>query len=804
MNEIVRANLRFHGRRYVATGVAVMIATAFVIAALSLGNGAGAAARSMFADSYAGAAVVVTAADDDTLDPEIVSDIDAVPGVESAAASVVGYLEMNFDGVTVGGAVSALPDNFGLQDYSQGRAPENNNEIAISAQTAKALRAGVGDTLRADSRALSIVGIFGSDKSASFVHSSGSARMAPGALTSDQSWVTNILVASTEGSSVDEAQQSALAEEVQSALGSKYVVKTVDDVVEEGLAAITSSTTQMNTMLMIFPLIAVAVAVIVISTTFQVVVQQRQREMALLRCLGAGSGQVRNLVLGEAFIVGAIGSFLGVIAGTFLSAWGLTATGLVPTYGAALAAIGVPAMIVVFILGVLVTVIAGAKPALRSGKIAPIAALQESGAAVTARTSGWWVRLIVGGMLTLLSGLAMLFAAARQSEAGLLLAMLFGFICLISAIIFLSAVFPWLVRLVASPWRSMLARMAAGNSARNPGRTAATGTSIVIGVTLITMMMVGATSIRATMDTNLDKSMPVDVEISADQGALSTSQIEALEKLGGLKESAVVQGYDNATLGGESVKVLDGAAYAQVPRTAITVPGAGEAFVGWAFSNGTSYQLCNGDKCTEVTAVAKPWVGNDVFVSPETLGELGTPSDMAFVAQMSNTKDVQVLGADIQRIGNDLEVSGAAPMRAQFDTIINIILLVVVSLLGVSVLVALVGVSNTLSLSVAERTRENGLLRALGMSRGQVSRMLTLEAIFIAVTGALTGIVLGTFFGVSGMYALPLGTDSTIIAIPWWQLAVVIAVAILAAVLASWLPGRRAARTSPVEALATE
>lgn len=143
-------------------------------------------------------------------------------------------------------------------------------------------------------------------------------------------------------------------------------------------------------------------------------------------------------------------------------------------------------------------------------------------------------------------------------------------------------------------------------------------------------------------------------------------------------------------------------------------------------------------------------------------------------------------------------------MRAQFDMIINIILLVVVSLLGVSVLVALVGVSNTLSLSVAERTRENGLLRALGMSRGQVSRMLTLEAIFIAVTGALMGIILGTFFGVSGMYALPLGTDSTIIAIPWWQLAVVIAVAILAAVLASWLPGRRAARTSPVEALATE
>jgi putative ABC transport system permease protein len=160
--------------------------------------------------------------------------------------------------------------------------------------------------------------------------------------------------------------------------------------------------------------------------------------------------------------------------------------------------------------------------------------------------------------------------------------------------------------------------------------------------------------------------------------------------------------------------------------------------------------------------------------------------------------------SDILSINQDLDVSGAAAERALYTQIINTVLAVVIGLLAVSVLVALVGVANTLSLSVAERTRENGLLRALGFTKKQMQRMLAAESLYIALSGAIVGLGLGILFGWVGVLAMPLEVSHTIIVIPWIQIIGVIAVAIVSALLAAWWPGRKAARTSPVEALATE
>ena len=139
-----------------------------------------------------------------------------------------------------------------------------------------------------------------------------------------------------------------------------------------------------------------------------------------------------------------------------------------------------------------------------------------------------------------------------------------------------------------------------------------------------------------------------------------------------------------------------------------------------------------------------------------------------------------------------------------YTSAIDTVLQVVVGLLGVSVLVSLVGVANTLSLSVAERTRENGLLRALGLTKRQMKRMLTTEAALIGLSGALVGVALGLVFGWVGVHALPLELTRTLYVVPVWQILGVVAVAVGASVVASWWPGRRAARTSPVEALASE
>ena len=167
----------------------------------------------------------------------------------------------------------------------------------------------------------------------------------------------------------------------------------------------------------------------------------------------------------------------------------------------------------------------------------------------------------------------------------------------------------------------------------------------------------------------------------------------------------------------------------------------------------------------------------------------------------ASATDVQ---KNLTKIDTGLSVGGSAIEREMYTRIINQMLLIVVGLLGVSVLVALVGVANTLSLSVAERTRENGLLRALGLTKRQMKSMLALEALFISVTGALIGTACGIFFGAIGILALPLEGITVFITIPWMQILAVVMIAILAALVASWLPGRRAAKVSPSVALATE
>lgn len=877
MKGIVRANMRFHGRRYVATGIAVAIATAFIVIAMSFGNAAGSAARNMVGEQYAGAAAVVAGKDGSVseelwnqvynpsqqegaadqaqsqdqkdqpqsqaeaapqdvpegsnadllalLDP-MVKTIQQVPGVQAAAPVFTGYAGLVAGGTNYQGSISTpMPQPFVQPVFSQGGMPQSDTDIALDASTARALDVTIGGKIVVDKidgsghgPELTVTGIYGKDSGNSFVTmATSSALMTEQGLSQNAPYlaVQQILIAG-DSLNPSEAQQQELASAVTNALSDqRFEVKTVDTALDEAFAQINTSTASMNTMMMIFPMIALIVAIIVITTTFQVIVQQRQRELALLRCLGASSKQVKRLIVGESFTVGWISSLIGVAGGAVLASWAVFALGLSASFAAGFGMIGAPTMVVVFILGTVITVIAGMRPAARVAKTSPLEALHPAAEVKAKLTGGWWARFVGGLVATVVFAALMVLGIKLGETRGFMVAMGAGFFCLISAIIFLSAVFPYIVTAFASPFRGMLTRMAAGNSRRNPGRTSSTGVAVIIGVTLVVMMITGAGSLRATMNANLDQKMPVDlVAVQSGDAGIPADKVEAIGSLDGVAKYVPLHGISKEsqaapTLQERPVTVIEADPLNTVVRSGLTAPAADEVMVSpdLGYDQGETLKLCVSGTCSDYKANLNSAVMDvdHVAVSEQTLAKLMPDAPVLEVAmQLSHTGDAQVIASDIGRIDSSLQLEGAAQLRALFDTIVNVMLSVVVALLGVSVLVALVGVSNTLSLSVAERTRENGLLRALGMTKRQVSRMLTQEALFISVTAAVIGTIMGFGFGVAGVYALPLGLNSVTIYASWWQILLVIAVAVIAAILASWVPGRKAARTSPVEALATE
>ena len=234
----------------------------------------------------------------------------------------------------------------------------------------------------------------------------------------------------------------------------------------------------------------------------------------------------------------------------------------------------------------------------------------------------------------------------------------------------------------------------------------------------------------------------------------------------------------------------------------------GEVLVpAWLVTAATEGSVCVEDTCADVTLIpSEGTAGDDRFVvTPATATNMGVELAPTQVwMQLEDPGQYADVISQIQESGSDLQIEGAVALRSAIDQIVNILVMVVVGLLAVSVLVALVGITNTLSLSVAERSRENGLLRALGMTRKQVRSMLSWEALLIAVTSTLLGLLAGAYFGAVGFMSLPTGVSESVLAVPWVQWLIIVVVAIGAALVASIVPGRRASRVSPVEALAAE
>lgn len=826
-------------RRLVSAALAIMLGVAFVAAALALGSTFTATIAQAAAGSIGDSSLVVTTrkpapgAPSTEPGPRITQQyadaVRALPGVTGTRpqVSTIFMQDLGSRQAVLVGATAPAPDLVTVRD---GRLPSAAGEVAVNTAVADSRSVSVGSQIRfaavADAsgsagdggevatpqgRVATVVGIVSAAPGVDSgnmpsMYASNADLLAWSGLTG----YDELLVTGGQDDATLQAQASALPG------AAAYVVRGHDAEVEARVSEATNGTQALTGLVLAFAAISVLVSAIVIANTFSILIAQRTRELALLRCVGASRRQVFRTVLREALLVSIVASLAGMALGFALVA-GLSALSQGTSMPLAGLRLDVPSVVVPLLVGVVVTVLSAVVPARRATRVRPLAALRPELAAPT-KTRAGRVRLAMGTLL-FAGGAAGLILAGRRPN--LTLGLAGGAASMIGTVLLGSVFVPALARVLgALPARlgGLPGRLAVDNSRRNPARAASTASALFVGVSLITLMSVGAASGQATIDAEIDKQAPVDVIVATAQGTpLPGGTLDRVRKTAGIESAAsVASGQVTIDAGSGPRPTTVTGVSPQAPaviRYAPTLAGLADDTLlvrpSVGIADGATVTVTGRQPGRSLTLRAK--VNDEGLAEPvvtaAVLDRLGGPSAGQVWARMTPGADVtatnEALGLSLAGI-DGVSIGGSAQQRAQIQQIVSIVLYVVTGLLAVAVVIALVGVGNTLGLSVLERTRENGLLRALGVTRRQVRSMLGIEALTLAAAGAVLGVVLGIGYGVAGAHAL-LGADMAVtVAVPWERLALVVVVALAAGWLASVVPGVRAARVPPSAALASE
>ena len=843
MLRVTLAQLRAHGARVVASCLAIVIAVGFVVATLSLNATAKAGVLQAVGAQFVTSDVVVS--DEDPYDgvdplPALEPVLAGLPGVAAVSADRSTFVEVRLPDRT--GATSAQAEGVGtsarLQWHrlSAGRLPRTAGEVAVSDRVGVAPGAvlslthhpapGAQEAPAPVTEQVTVVGTvdLGGDPRAGLV---------PRLFATDEALVSwgatspeRLRLAAGPGTSATSLRDT-VSEAVAAAGGTGALVTTGGESAQAVADEFTGDAQSITTVLLAFGAIAVLVAGLVIANTFAVLLAQRTRELALLRCVGADRGQVGRSVLGEAAAVGLLASLAGVGAGSGLAHAVAAVAGRVDS-PVPLTDVVTPASAVAVgvVLGTVVTVVAAAAPARAATRVAPLAALRPMSTAPVRSRAGV-LRLVVGLLVFVPATAAMVLSARSGSllpAVGAGAASFLGFLLLAQRLV------PAVVALAGRPFAragGVPARLAAGNAVRNPRRTAATATALVIGVTLTTAMVVGTSSTRVSALRGMDASYPTDVVVTGAE-PLPPAAVAAVRGVGAVRGLALVDelqvvSTDGAT--GFGVDAVDPAEAAGVVRSQGRSPLPREGEIVLSALVAETAGVVTGDRLTlrADPGTGAPAAGGDVtftvVLAPDTQQPaVVTAADArrldadvqptaAWVRLADGDSEVQAAATDeiseaLAQVVPSSDVQGIASLRNSLDEILTTMLLIVTGLLAVAVVIALIGVGNTLALSVVERRQESGLLRALGLTRRQLRALLAWEALLVAGVAAVLGVALGTGYGLAGTVSVLSAEMPVVLAVPWAQVAGIVVVAALAGVLASVLPARRAARTPPVAAIA--
>ncbi|MEU3719113.1 ABC transporter permease [Streptomyces californicus] len=836
-------NVLAHKARLLMTVLAVMLGVAFVSGTLVFTDTLGNAFRNQSAKSYDNVAVSIeTYAGDDEktpgIDDAILEKIRGLDGVASATGRVNGFAGVaDPDGKLIGNGWSNTGANFAPGKdgkdsqyvFTDGSGPTKNGAVALDKDTASKGKYRVGDPVRVATngpvKEYTLAGIFTTEDGA--VNAGGSLVLFDTA-TAQNLYLKPGVFQNATVSAEPGVSDRKLLDEVEPLLPKDATAQTGKALADKQAKDIESGLTSLNTMLLAFAGIALFVGVFLIANTFTMLIAQRTRELALMRAIGATRRQVKRSVLLEAAVVGVLASVIGFLLGLGL------ATGLRSAMGVMGGKIPAGPLIVsptavgsAFAVGILITVLAAWLPARRAAKIAPVAAMSSVHA--TASVKSLVVRNSIGGVITLLGSAGIVGGAATGGTSGRQLVAAGAFFALIGVIILI----PLLSRPVIALVRPLLkkvfgvsGKLASQNAVRNPRRTGATASALAIGLTLVTGISVLGVTLGQAIDKMTTDNIKADYMVSMASGdSLDESALTALSKADGVAALSPQQAawfevdgdYFSASgvTPGDVEQVFslttESGSLASLKDGQVAVGSKTAEKHGWKTGDTLPVKF-DDDKKGELK-VGATYKENEFlspFVIPKEMADAHTSSTRSEIREIWIKADGGASKANEQSIVNALgdnpamSVMDRQDIRDMFGGFINTALNIMYGLLAMALLIAVLGVVNTLAMSVFERQQEIGMLRAIGLDRGRVKRMIRLEAVVISVFGAVIGVGLGVFLGWAIGRTLSADIPGYALVIPWDRLGIFLLLAALVGVLASLWPARSAAKLNMLTAIKTE
>ncbi|MET9407095.1 ABC transporter permease [Streptomyces sp. NPDC002935] len=839
-------NVLAHKARLLMTVLAVLLGVAFVSGTLVFTNTISDAYQKSSAKGFGQVDVAIrpeSAADTgDTvgkvrkLTRPLLDKAAGVPGAASAIGVVNGFTAMaDKDGKLIGGGFQSQGGNYwsgkdGGEDprypLTAGHAPHGSGEVAIDAETAKRAGYRVGDTVRlsVDGPVLKpvVTGIFTTDD--------GNVA-AGGSLTLFDTETAQRLFHSV--GSFDEIDVKAAPGTSQTALRNA-----LDDVVPKDVAStttgrqladdqaeqISSAMSGMKTGLLVFAGIALFVGTFIIANTFTMLVAQRTKELALLRAVGASRRQVTRSVLIEAFVVGAVAAVGGLAAGIGIGA-GMRS--LMGSLGATVPdgplVVSPGTIATALLVGVLITMLAAWLPGRRAARIPPVAAMSSVHAKAT--TKSLVLRNTMGALFAAAGVAVVLYATTMDGSDGQA-PMGLGAVLLIIGVFVLTPLLSRPLIAAAAPVLRVFGisgKLARQNSVRNPRRTAATASALMIGLTLITGMTVMAGSLQKSIDKMASSAIKADYVVSMANGnSLSPDVEKKLTAVDGVTDASSLRnapsridrrtefltGVNGAAIGKlTDLAVTDGSF--EVGGTRVVVDADTAESHGW--KAGSDFRVSYEDGRKQSLTVAGVYEGNEmiqgIMLDNATLSpHLSDAADMQVMVKTAGGASDAAKDKLEQALGDNpaIKVQDKQDLSDSIAQMFTLMLNMLYGLLAMAVIVAVLGVINTLAMSVFERSQEIGMLRAIGLDRKGIKRMVRLESLVISLFGGVLGVGLGVFFGWAAGELLGSKMSTYELVLPWGRMALFLLLAAGVGVLAALWPARRAARLNMLTAIKSE
>ncbi|MSO40891.1 MAG: FtsX-like permease family protein [Solirubrobacterales bacterium] len=847
MTSIALRNLWARKLRTVLTALAIVLGVMMIAGTYVFTDTIDQAFDEIFTESNKGIDAVVTSKQavktDDAQDPPIsASLLPEVRSTEGVAAAAGGIFDpqvaiIDKDGDPIGGngapsfGSSAQPRRFETLDY-EGRAPRTANEVAIDKTAADKAGFELGDRVtvagKESARPYRLVGFASIGDVDSFGGASIAVFTLPQAqlITGKQGEFDQIAVAADDDTTPGQLAANltqVLPKNVEAETGEENTQSQKDDVGEFiGF---------LKTALLVFAGVALFVASFLIFNTFSITVAQRTREFAMLRTLGANRRQIVRSVALEALLIGFAASVIGLLLGiAFASAISslFKATGIdLPSAGNV---IGVRTVILSLAVGTVLTVVAALVPALRATRVEPVEGLREGIVVEAPGTKRLRTAIAVAltglGLIAMLGGVFGVIGGSGAAWVGIGAGAMFLGVALLS---------PRLVRPLASlvglpleRTRGVAGRLARENSVRNPGRTAATAAALMIGLALVSFVAIFAAGIRGSIDDAIDKTLGGDLILGSTDGFsdIPLTPVKAVEGVDGVAVASPYRYTQYASPDGDGYLSLVAPATAadvlkldwrQGSDQTLTDLGPTEAVLDEKFADKRKLEVGDAFTVTTVSGRKINYTATGTFkdntdfigdyaasdVNARAYGEGQTTTSIFIKLDEGADTDAVRSGIDEQlKPFPTIKVQNQQELKDSISSQLNTLLGVIYALLALAVIVSLFGIVNTLALSIYERTRELGLLRAVGMSRRQTRQIVRYEAVITALIGAVLGLVLGVVFAIT--ISRPLADEGFTLTIPVGSLLLLMVLAAAAGVVAAIGPARRASRLDVLEALSYE